>query len=74
VRNVGYVKAAGDVVKEAFGPLGSAGGHRSAAKAVIPLRAWVARVGPAEPAPLRQAIVDRFVRALEGAGAAIRST
>jgi len=70
VRNVGYVKAAGDVVREAFGLLGSAGGHRSAAKAVIPLREWTARVGSVEPVALRQAIVDRFVRALEGAAPA----
>jgi nanoRNase/pAp phosphatase (c-di-AMP/oligoRNAs hydrolase) len=68
VRNVGYVKAAGEVVREAFGALGSAGGHRSAAKAVIPLREWAARVGAVEPAVLRQAIVDRLVRALPGAG------
>ncbi len=69
VRNVGYVRAAGEVVHEAFGDLGSAGGHRSAAKAVIPLAAWIARVGPAEPAALRRAIVTRFVHALDGTGA-----
>jgi nanoRNase/pAp phosphatase (c-di-AMP/oligoRNAs hydrolase) len=37
VRNVGYVRAAGRVVKEAFGSIGSAGGHASMAKAIIPL-------------------------------------
>jgi nanoRNase/pAp phosphatase (c-di-AMP/oligoRNAs hydrolase) len=73
VRNVCYVKAAGEVVKEAFGDLGSAGGHRSAAKAVIPIREWTARVGPVGAAPLRQAIADRFVRALERAGGDLRS-
>jgi nanoRNase/pAp phosphatase (c-di-AMP/oligoRNAs hydrolase) len=66
VRNVGYVRAAGEVVKEAFGPLGSAGGHRTAAKAVIPLREWEARVGPADPAAMRRAIATRFVHALDG--------
>jgi nanoRNase/pAp phosphatase (c-di-AMP/oligoRNAs hydrolase) len=44
VRNVGYVRAAGRVLKEAFGKVGSAGGHASMAKAIIPLaqfqRAW----------------------------------
>jgi len=35
VRNVGYVKSAGRLMREIFGELGSAGGHRSAAKAVI---------------------------------------
>jgi nanoRNase/pAp phosphatase (c-di-AMP/oligoRNAs hydrolase) len=37
VRNVGFVRAAGEVVREAWGELGSAGGHRSMAKAVLPL-------------------------------------
>ncbi|MFQ5719689.1 MAG: bifunctional oligoribonuclease/PAP phosphatase NrnA [Acidobacteriota bacterium] len=37
LRNLGYQKSAGDVVKTAFGPIGNAGGHRSAAKALIPL-------------------------------------
>jgi nanoRNase/pAp phosphatase (c-di-AMP/oligoRNAs hydrolase) len=44
VRNVGYVRAAGRVLKEAFGGIGSAGGHASMAKAIIPLaefhRSW----------------------------------
>ncbi|MEI6128205.1 MAG: DHH family phosphoesterase [Pseudomonadota bacterium] len=38
VRNVGYVKHAGELVRKAFGAVGSAGGHRSMAKAVIPLQ------------------------------------
>src|SRR5262249_16317494 len=37
VRNVGYVRAAGRVLKEAFGDMGSAGGHASMAKAIIPI-------------------------------------
>jgi len=37
VRNVGYIKSAGRIVQEMFKEIGSAGGHRSAAKAVIPL-------------------------------------
>src|SRR5439155_19782390 len=37
VRNVGYVRAAGRVLKEAFGDIGSAGGHASMAKAIIPM-------------------------------------
>ena len=66
VRNVGYVRAAGEVVSEAFGDVGSAGGHRTAAKAVIPVATWAAQVGPLEPAALRRAIVGRFVHALDG--------
>jgi nanoRNase/pAp phosphatase (c-di-AMP/oligoRNAs hydrolase) len=64
VRNVGYVRAAGDVVHEAFGDLGGAGGHRSMAKAVIKLRDWRARVGEYTAESLRAAIVNRFSRAL----------
>jgi nanoRNase/pAp phosphatase (c-di-AMP/oligoRNAs hydrolase) len=37
VRNVGFVQAAGVVIKEAFRGLGIAGGHRSMAKAILPL-------------------------------------
>lgn len=37
IRNVGYVKSAGRLVRELFKDIGSAGGHRSAAKAVISL-------------------------------------
>jgi nanoRNase/pAp phosphatase (c-di-AMP/oligoRNAs hydrolase) len=37
VRNVGYVRGAGRVVKEAYGDIGSAGGHSSMAKAILPL-------------------------------------
>ena len=37
VRNVGYVRAAGRIMKDAFGDIGSAGGHASMAKAIIPL-------------------------------------
>jgi nanoRNase/pAp phosphatase (c-di-AMP/oligoRNAs hydrolase) len=64
VRNVGYVRAAGEVVRAAFGDLGGAGGHRSMAKAVIRLRDWRARHGAATSRALAQGIVGRFTRAL----------
>jgi nanoRNase/pAp phosphatase (c-di-AMP/oligoRNAs hydrolase) len=64
VRNVGYVRAAGEVVRLAFGDLGGAGGHRSMAKAVIRLRDWRARHGAATSRALAQGIVTRFTRAL----------
>ena len=68
VRNVGYVKSAGDVTRAAFGDLGSAGGHRTMAKAVIRLRTLLgggesrAARGPAER------IRRRFLRALGSNG------
>jgi nanoRNase/pAp phosphatase (c-di-AMP/oligoRNAs hydrolase) len=64
VRNVGYVRAAGEVVRLAFGDLGGAGGHRSMAKAVIRLRDWRARHGAATSRAVAQGIVTRFTRAL----------
>jgi nanoRNase/pAp phosphatase (c-di-AMP/oligoRNAs hydrolase) len=37
VRNLGYSRNAGEFVKTVFGDIGNAGGHRSMAKAVVPL-------------------------------------
>jgi nanoRNase/pAp phosphatase (c-di-AMP/oligoRNAs hydrolase) len=64
VRNVGYVRAAGDVVRDAFGDLGGAGGHRSMAKAVVRLRDWRAAGLPAAEREMSQVIITRFVAAL----------
>jgi len=64
VRNVGYVRDAGEVMRQAFGDVGSAGGHRSMAKAVVKLRDWRARVGEVTSESVRTAIVSRFSRAL----------
>ena len=65
MRNVGYVRAAGDVVRRAFGEVGRAGGHRAMAKAVVRLRDWQARVGDPAGEALQTAIVARFLQALE---------
>jgi hypothetical protein len=70
VRNVGYVRSAGDVVRQAFGDLGSAGGHRSMAKAVVRLDDWRARVGDAGDGALAPVIAARFMAALAPAGRA----
>ena len=40
VRNVGYVRAAGDVVRAVVEGLGVGGGHRSMAKGIVPLKAF----------------------------------
>ncbi len=68
IRNVGYVKSAGEVARAAFGDIGGAGGHRTMAKAVVPLARLVgsepdrAGRGPAER------IVHRILRALGHGG------
>ena len=50
VRNLGTQRSAGELVKQIYGPLGSAGGHRSAAKAILPLDAVVDAYGdPSSP-------------------------
>ena len=46
VRNLGYTRNAGDFVRRYFVGIGSAGGHRAMAKAVVPLDAFQARFGP----------------------------
>lgn len=40
IRNVGYVKSAGEVVKRIVVDLGIGGGHRTMAKGIIPVAAW----------------------------------
>jgi nanoRNase/pAp phosphatase (c-di-AMP/oligoRNAs hydrolase) len=45
VRNLGYSRNAGEFVRKHFNEIGSAGGHRSMAKAVIPLEAFKDRFG-----------------------------
>jgi nanoRNase/pAp phosphatase (c-di-AMP/oligoRNAs hydrolase) len=65
VRNVGYVRSAGDVTRAAFGDLGSAGGHRTMAKAVVPAREFMR--GAAESSAGRacqERVIQRFLRAL----------
>ncbi len=60
LRNHGNTRSyAGEVLKQLFGQIGSAGGHRDMAKAVIPLRTWRREEGTA-----RDAIVESRLREL----------
>jgi nanoRNase/pAp phosphatase (c-di-AMP/oligoRNAs hydrolase) len=45
VRNLGYTKNAGEFVRRFFADIGSAGGHRAMAKAVVPLRTFREKFG-----------------------------
>src|SRR5215203_4128986 len=45
VRNLGYSRNAGEFVRKCFGEIGSAGGHRAMAKAVVPMAAFRQRFG-----------------------------
>jgi nanoRNase/pAp phosphatase (c-di-AMP/oligoRNAs hydrolase) len=45
VRNLGYSKNAGEFVRRSFAGIGSAGGHRAMAKAIVPLQAFRSKFG-----------------------------
>ncbi|MHC4390426.1 MAG: DHH family phosphoesterase [Planctomycetota bacterium] len=53
VRNAGYQRAAGDMVKRTFGAIGSAGGHRTMAKFIVPLDAFHQHYGQPDAKGLR---------------------
>ncbi len=61
VRNLGYTRNAGEFVKQAFGGIGSAGGHRAMAKAVIPVAKYKEIYGSLAPADVT-ARLDNLVR------------
>jgi nanoRNase/pAp phosphatase (c-di-AMP/oligoRNAs hydrolase) len=58
VRNLGYTKNAGEFVRRAFGDLGSAGGHRAMAKAVVPWAAFSARYGVDTPSEVTATLIS----------------
>src|SRR6266576_5977938 len=61
VRNVGYVKSAGEIMKKLYDDIGSAGGHRAMANAVIPLDRFKERYGEVSEKVIRQAILPLIV-------------
>ena len=66
VRNPGYVRSAGDVVRKLFGGMGRAGGHRSMAKAIVPLRHWRKAVGSTHDTAIAKAVEALFIHELYG--------
>jgi nanoRNase/pAp phosphatase (c-di-AMP/oligoRNAs hydrolase) len=64
VRNRGYVRAAGDVVRAVVEGLGVGGGHRSMAKGIIPLKSFREVYGSASRAHVRTALQKAFVKAI----------
>jgi len=52
VRNLGYGKNAGEFVRRHFADIGSAGGHRAMAKAVVPMHAFQEKFGDLEGSAL----------------------
>jgi nanoRNase/pAp phosphatase (c-di-AMP/oligoRNAs hydrolase) len=74
VRNAGYVRAAGEVVKKVFGEIGSAGGHRTMAKAVIPVAALKKRWGGTSGRTVKKVFFGPFLEEVRGGGAARNGT
>jgi nanoRNase/pAp phosphatase (c-di-AMP/oligoRNAs hydrolase) len=66
VRNVGYVRAAGEVVRAVVEGLGVGGGHRSMAKGIIPLKAFRKTFGRADRKTIGSALLEAFRKAIQG--------
>jgi len=56
VRNLGYTRNAGEFVRQSFADIGSAGGHRSMAKASVPLESFQEKFGNLDDAQVPQAL------------------
>jgi nanoRNase/pAp phosphatase (c-di-AMP/oligoRNAs hydrolase) len=61
VRNVGYVKSAGEIMKRLFDDIGSGGGHRMMAKAVVPLERFEEKFGELSERSIRDAMLPLIV-------------
>ena len=66
VRNPGYVRSAGEVVRKLFGHVGRAGGHRSMAKAIVPLRHWRKAFGSTHDNAIAEQVEELFRQELYG--------
>jgi nanoRNase/pAp phosphatase (c-di-AMP/oligoRNAs hydrolase) len=58
VRNLGYSRNAGEFVKKHFAELGSAGGHRALAKAVVPMARFREKFGDLDAPAIGRTILD----------------
>ena len=68
VRNVGYVKSAGEIMKRLYDDIGSAGGHRAMAKAVVPLERFKEKFGEVSEKVIREAMVPMIIEGEEARG------
>jgi nanoRNase/pAp phosphatase (c-di-AMP/oligoRNAs hydrolase) len=69
VRNLGYSRNAGEFVKRWFGDIGSAGGHRAMAKAVVPIHRFAEKFGAIDPVRLGTLIRSLVTQFLHDASA-----
>ena len=63
IRNVGYVKNAGDVVRKIISNIGfgSGGGHRTMAKAIFPVNQWKEKVSSIKEEIIKKSLLNLFV-------------
>ena len=66
MRNVGYVKGAGRVLRNVFGTIGSAGGHRNAARALITREALAEKYGTENMGRIDEIIMRTLLDEIEG--------
>jgi len=64
IRNLGYSRNAGEFVRKHFSDIGSAGGHRAMAKAVVPLAAFQGKFGDLPPDEINAKIQNLAVQFL----------
>ncbi|MGE5360347.1 MAG: DHH family phosphoesterase [Bacteroidales bacterium] len=64
VRNLGYSRNAGEFVRKFFAEVGSAGGHRAMAKAVVPLTAFREKYGNLNAVEMNDRILEMAVQFL----------
>jgi nanoRNase/pAp phosphatase (c-di-AMP/oligoRNAs hydrolase) len=64
VRNHGVGRSAGEVVRKLFNDIGSAGGHRNMAKAVVPLMNWRRREGSTADRLIEPRLRELFTEAI----------
>ncbi len=64
LRNDAHGKSVGELARQAFGPFGSAGGHRTMAKAVIPLATLEQQLGRLSDAELVQFVQNQLLQYL----------
>lgn len=62
VRNVGYVKAAGDVIKRIVAGWGMGGGHRTMGKMFFSTQTWKQRYGTLNSTAIRDATLELFLK------------
>jgi hypothetical protein len=69
IRNLGYSRNAGEFSRKWFADIGSAGGHRAMAKAVVPMAAFRSKFGALEGPDISDKLLDLAVQFLREHGA-----